>query len=132
MTQLTIAGKKRKHEEQDEQIKLVVWLKKRGILHQASGNGVHCSRLERMKLARMGVSKGFPDILIPIARKGSNSLYIELKKKVGGLLSDEQRYWIERLNLEGNKAVRCNGADEAKQIVTEYLDLNNGDVKNGK
>ncbi len=121
------AKKRRKHEEQDEQIKLATWLKKRGILFTASANGVACHRFERMKLARMGVSAGFPDILIPIARKGSNSLYIELKKRRGGSLSDEQAFWLEQLNKEGHRALRADGADEAIKIVVDYLSLTTGE-----
>jgi VRR-NUC domain len=77
-----------------------------------------------MKLKRMGVSAGFPDIEIPLPIPGLyHGLYIELKRQKGGFLSDAQLDWLKYLNGQGYHAVRANGFEEAKQVVLDYLAL---------
>lgn len=69
--------------EDHEQICLASWLDRKGILFTASANGGSRYMAEAVKLKRMGVKAGFPDITIPIARKGYHGLYIELKRISG-------------------------------------------------
>lgn len=73
------------------------------------------------RLRAAGLSSGVPDICLPVARCGYNALYIELKRQKGGTLSKNQKLWLERLNKAGNLAVRCNGFDEAKAVIVQYL-----------
>lgn len=73
------------------------------------------------RLKAAGLSSGVPDICLPVARCGYNALYIELKRQKGGTLSKNQKLWLERLNKAGNLAVRCNGFDEAKAVIVQYL-----------
>lgn len=63
---------------------------------------------------------GIPDICIPCGRKGFHSLYIEMKVK-GGKLSANQDYYIHQLQEEGNLALVAWSADEAIQMIEEYL-----------
>lgn len=114
--------------EDQEQITLSTWLTKKGILFTASANGGSRHWLEGFKLKRMGVSAGFPDIFIPMPRKGFNGFFIELKRVQGGVVSDAQRFWIEQLTKNGYLAVVCYGFDSAKQKVMEYFDM----VEEGK
>ena len=68
-----------------------------------------------------GVRRGFPDMILPVARGAYHSLAIELKRRKGGTVSPEQKAWIEALKEQGWCAVVCRGADEAISVIQEYL-----------
>ena len=38
-------------------------------------------------------------------------------------MTKEQKEWLEKLNSYGYKAVRCNGAEEAIQVIKKYLNI---------
>lgn len=82
-------------------------------------------RSKRMgaELKRMGMRKGIPDIVLSVPNKQFHGLYIELKADKTKRLSKEQKEWLEKLNRYGYKAVRCNGADEAIQVIKDYLNI---------
>ncbi len=107
--------------EQDEQIVFADWLRAKKIKFSASANGGSRHLLEAVKLKRMGVSKGYPDVSIPLARKGYHGLYIELKRVKGGVVSPEQQEWGEYLMSEGYAWHVANGASEAIKIVLDYI-----------
>jgi hypothetical protein len=107
--------------ETTEQIKLAVWLTKIGIRFTASANGGRRSLMEGIKLKRMGVSAGFPDIEVPLPSGPYHGLYIELKKQKGGKLSPAQVEWLQYLRDKGYYAERANGFEEAKEMVLHYL-----------
>ena len=75
------------------------------------------------ELKRMGLRKGFPDLGLLVPNKQYSGLFIELKADKTKRLSKEQKEWIEKLNKYGYKAVRCNGADEAIQVIKDYLGI---------
>jgi hypothetical protein len=69
-----------------------------------------------VKLRAEGLSRGVPDLLIPAL-----GLWIELKRKRGGRLSQDQAAWQEYLiETCGFAVVVCRGADEAIKLITEY------------
>lgn len=69
-----------------------------------------------------GLSKGLPDIHLPVARGGSHSLYIELKStRKGARLTPEQIDWMDRLKGADNEVAVCYGADAAIQVIMRYL-----------
>lgn len=107
--------------EAQDQIKLVVWLSKMGIRVSASANGGSRNLLEALKLKRMGVSPGFPDIEVPLPSGPYHGLYIELKRVSGGVVSQNQKDWIDYLNSKGYYARVAKGLQQAKDIVLEYL-----------
>lgn len=111
--------------EQQEQFKLVYWLKNSpvmaGVRFHASPNGGKRDPIEGAKLKRLGCSAGFPDIIIPCPSKGYAGLYIELKRQKGGAISTQQRDWIIWLNANGSKAVVCKGCDEAIKAIEDYF-----------
>ncbi len=73
------------------------------------------------RLKAAGLSSGVPDICLPVARCGYHALFIELKRQKGGTLSKNQKEWLGKLLKAGNLAVRCNGFDEAKNVLTKYI-----------
>lgn len=109
--------------EQQDQIKLAVWLWKQGIKFNASANGGSRNYLEAAKLKRMGVSSGFPDLEIPIPSGPYHGLYIELKRVKGGVVSESQREWLSHLNKNGYFARVAKGFEEARDLILYYLSL---------
>ena len=113
--------------ERDEQIALFQWAKlyqrmmpELALLHHIP-NGGSRNQIEAYNLKRQGVKPGVPDICLPIPNGQFSALYIELKRRKGGRLSDDQRGWIEALNRAGNRAVVCKGWEEARDEIITYL-----------
>lgn len=69
---------------------------------------------------RAGVKKGFPDLCLPVARKGFHALYIELKAE-GGTLKLEQVQQMDALRRQDNLTCVCYGAEQAIRIILAYL-----------
>jgi hypothetical protein len=109
--------------EQQEQIALVKWLKLNSIMHTASANGGRRDLVDAVNLKRAGVSAGFPDLEIPIPFNGKHGLYIEMKRMRGGVVSLEQKEWLDYLNLVGYVAKVAHGCHEGIEIVREYLGM---------
>jgi hypothetical protein len=107
--------------EQHEQFVVVAWLRKMNVLVHHSPNGGYRNPIEAAKFKRLGVSAGFPDLFLPYARKGRYGLYIELKRVSGGRLSEYQEFWRDHLLKEGYAWFEAKGAEEAINIVKDYL-----------
>ena len=75
------------------------------------------------ELKRMGMKRGFPDISLLVPNKKYHGLFIELKADKTKRLTREQKEWLDNLNKYGYKAVRCNGSEEAIQVIKEYLGI---------
>ena len=84
-------------------------------------NGGSRNPIEAHNLKLQGVQPGVPDICLPVPRGGYHGLYIELKRRKGGRLSEEQAGWIDRLNRLGYRAVVCKGWDAAREEIEQYL-----------
>lgn len=65
-----------------------------------------------------GLRGGLPDLFIIVNK---SAFFIEMKRKVGGVISDKQKKWIEAINQTEIKAYACEGFDEAKQVIDNYL-----------
>lgn len=78
---------------------------------------------EANKLIAEGLKKGVPDQCLPVSRKGYHGLYVELKRINSGKLSEEQKWWLDRLAEQGYLAVACWGAQEEIEVLSEYLDI---------
>ena len=83
-------------------------------------NGGSRNQIEAAKLKRTGVKAGVPDLFLPVARKGYHGLYIEMKRKEGGRLSEFQKEWLAKLSEQGYAIAVCHGLDEAIKVVEEY------------
>ena len=109
--------------EDQEQTLFATWLTKKGIRFYAIPNGGHRSYFEAVKFKRTGVQPGVPDICIPIPSNQFHGLYIEMKRKSGGKLSDAQQDWLNFLREKGYYAEMAHGFDEAKAIVEYYFSM---------
>ena len=85
----------------------------------ANGGFRHITIARRMKAE--GVKRGVPDMMLPFPSGGYAGLFIELKKRVGGVVSKEQGEWREYLSSVGYKVVICPGWEVAKDAIIEYL-----------
>lgn len=115
-----------KRTEEGEQMALFDWaarsvgrLPELALLY-AIPNGGHRRKAVAGKLKAQGVKRGVPDVCLPVARNGFKGLYIELKT-LKGKLSDEQRWWLEKLKAEGYYAVCVRGFEMAKECLEIYL-----------
>lgn len=110
--------------EYDEQKIFVKWLRDNKIKCSSSGNGFSLNTKDNVmymaKLKASGLSVGFPDLEVFIGN--GKSLYVEMKRKKGGVVSEAQKKWIDWLNDNGYSAKVCKGADEAIEYVKGFLD----------
>ena len=88
--------------------------------HPANG-GLRDGRTAAI-LQQTGVKPGVPDVCLPAPRGGHGALFIEMKKARGGVVSANQKVWINRLNEAGNKAVVCRGWEQARDVIVKYLE----------
>lgn len=85
-------------------------------------NGGSRNKAEAARLKAQGVRAGVPDICLPAARGCYHGLYIELKRRKGGRVSEAQRQWLEYLEGAGYCARVCHGWDEARETIEKYLE----------
>jgi hypothetical protein len=116
--------------EDDEQMAFVEWLELCGLRFSAIPMNTYTKYMsQKMKNRRMGVRAGVPDMIVLIpphrAKDGEGHLlFIEMKRRKGGVVSPEQREWLvaltalESANIE---AVVAKGWDEARGAVLKYL-----------
>ncbi len=107
--------------EAHEQTVFVTWLKKQGFWVSASANGGSRHLLEAMKMKRMGVSSGFPDIFVPLPTPKFHGFFIEMKRLKGGKVSEPQLEWLKHLRDIGYYAEVAYGATDAKEKFVFYL-----------
>ena len=84
-------------------------------------NGGRRSAAEAGRFKAMGVKAGVPDLFLPVPKGGYSGLFIELKRKNGGALSDAQRDWLDDLAVRGFRAVMCHGWEAARDVLLDYL-----------
>lgn len=76
---------------------------------------------EGSRMRSEGVTRGIPDIFLPMPKKGLSGLYIELKKVKGGRLSPEQEEFLVYAKGVGYCCAVCNGYREALIAIEDYL-----------
>lgn len=120
--------------EDDEQMVLAEYLDHRfgyyGWIHVPNQRWAKVQYIR--KLSKMGVKKGFPDILIfesvlsyPVEESNmvefSNGVALELKRQRGAkpTIKEEQRDWAEHLKLCGWITVIAYGAQDAINKIKE-------------
>lgn len=118
--------------EDDECIAFSDWLKANNIPHAHIANESRSSSKSAMirgaKLKRMGQSRGVWDYEVFIPIKGITGridcyemVKIEMKRRKGGVVSQEQKTWGKIYELSGIQCKVCHGADEAIAFINKYL-----------
>jgi hypothetical protein len=90
-------------------------------LYCASAGGMWTSDSQRIKMARTGYVKGFPDLFIYEPRGKYHGLAIEMKKVKGSKIEPEQVQWQEQLRNRGYCSYICKGNEEAIKVIDEYF-----------
>ena len=106
--------------EADHQEAVIQYCDLKGIPVAHIANEGKRSKAQGAALRRQGLRKGFPDLVIPVARGKYHSLYIEMKD-FGGKPTKEQADWIWKLREEGMCAYVCVGADSAIALIERYM-----------
>ena len=114
--------------EDEEQITLFDWARANEgkwpelarLFHVPNGGSRGPAEAGRFK--GMGVKKGVPDVFLDVPRGGFHGLRIEMKRRRGGVLSNEQADWIDYYNANGYRADVCYGWEEARSVIEEYLE----------
>jgi len=104
--------------EHIEQRELVKWFRQTyvGIRIFAIPNGGHRHKAVAMKLKLEGVSKGVPDLFIP-----ELSLWVEMKRSKGGVVSDDQKNWMKYLSGIGHTCIVGHGYEDAKSKIIDII-----------
>lgn len=90
-------------------------------------NGGSRGPAEAGRFKAMGVKRGVPDVFLDVPRGGFHGLRIEMKRRHGGKVSEDQTDWIDWYNSNGYRAVVCYGWDEAREEIENYLHGGDGE-----
>lgn len=113
----------KEYEEQCSVFSWAKWCKLHGIdMMYATLNGVRLPIGLARKMKRAGLCAGPPDINIDAARHGFHGFRGEMKREKGGVVSETQQEWHDRLRTEGYYVIVANGANEMIGAIKWYLD----------
>jgi hypothetical protein len=73
------------------------------------------------RLKRQGFKNGVFDFFLAIPRAGFGGLWIEMKRKQGGVVSNDQVTFQYTMTDLGYKTAICKGWEAAKEAIEEYL-----------
>jgi hypothetical protein len=109
--------------DQKECVKYLEKLQKQGvkILFSATAQSTFTKSFGIMaKNKALGVRRGVPDLLIII---NDTLVFVELKRRTGGTVSQEQKDWNKALNDAGEYAYICKGSDKFKTLIQKMLEI---------
>lgn len=75
------------------------------------------------KLKSLGLSPGFPDLILFAKNSKSNIFFIEMKRQEGGKLSELQNEWIKWLDEYGCYVSVAYGCEHALALLEKYLSM---------
>ena len=116
--------------EKDEQMSFVAYCEVKGIDVVSTQNGFKMPKNNfnwvgyAKTLKRMGMSKGFPDLIVLAQNKSQTHevLFIEMKRQKGGTIQPEQKEWITKLDEKGYCVGVAKGCQSAINILGKYLE----------
>jgi hypothetical protein len=114
-------------EESREQSALIKWAELSTAKHPelrlmfAIPNGGKRNVITAMNMKREGVKPGVPDLFLAYPSKGFHGLFIEMKKRKGGTVSEAQHWWHQMLSTAGYQVRVCKGWEESRAIIEQYL-----------
>lgn len=116
--------------EKEEQISFVSYCELHGIKVISTQNGFKMPKNSfnwaaySKTLKKMGLRTGFPDLIILAKNKSKTHevLFIEMKRQKGGVVSPEQKEWIETLDNSNYCVGIAKGCESAINILNKYLE----------
>lgn len=109
--------------ESPDQRSLAAILDRLGVIWMHCPNEGKRNKINGRLLKLAGMKTGFPDNIIftpPRKYPQAKGAAIELKRAVGGDITEEQKEWIFKLRELGWLAVVANGIDEALNALKEW------------
>ena len=115
--------------ESKQQQLLIAWFKLQfpGKIIFAIPNGAALGGRNNLLLGKIrkreGLLKVVSDLFIPIQKGNYAGCFIEMKN-IGATrckVSEDQRWFLDEMNIAGYKAEWCAGFDAAKEVITEYM-----------
>lgn len=124
------ARRPRRALEHIEQVHLIAWASKSETLKQypeleflaAIPNGGKRTKVVAMKLKAEGVKRGYPDLVLDVARGGYYGWKGELKVR-GGSVKPDQAKWHDQLRRQGYRVDVRLGWEAMRDALVEYLGL---------
>lgn len=114
--------------EASEQTALLRWTETAGRQYPALRwllaipNGLAASSKGAAKRMKdQGMKAGVPDLFLPAPVPPHAGLWIEMKIRQGGRVSDAQRDWHAYLAAAGYRVAVCRGWEEARRTLLAYL-----------
>lgn len=89
------------------------------MLAAVPNGGYRCPKTS-VELKAEGISPGYPDLLLDVARQGRHGLRIEMKTR-GNTVTDDQMKWLGRLDANGYRVAVCWTWVEAWRVLSDYL-----------
>lgn len=74
-----------------------------------------------INLKREGVKPGVPDIIFAYPWGRYHGMFIEMKRRKGGVVSEDQKTMMYWLHEVGYYTTVCKGCDEAVEEIKKYL-----------
>lgn len=120
--------------EHDEQSALISWwflycnqIKLNYKLLVANVNGQILMGSAREPMAVMnylrqeGFRDGMLDLTLYVPRGRYHGLIIEMKRTIGGVVSEDQKLMSRIISEQGYMTIVCYGAEDAKRVILDYL-----------
>lgn len=108
--------------EEQEQVAVVKFLRRAGVLFTHPPNGGYRSKAAGARMKRLGTSPGVPDLLVfssPPNEPDRVGVAIEMKRRKGGTVSLSQERWMRGLEEMGWVVFVAKGAEEAIMRLRE-------------
>ncbi len=104
--------------EASEQQGFLTWFHQKfpDVLIYHTPNGEKRSISVAVRLKKLGVVRGIPDLFVPSWR-----LWLEFKRADGGTVSPEQQKIMDYLQRVGYTVMVCHGATEASVKILNFL-----------
>lgn len=117
--------------EHQEQADVVEYLQRKypHVLFWSTPNGARLSsgKDKRLSAIRMnglkaeGLLPGVSDLIIFEPHGGYSAMFLEMKKRYGGEVSENQMWFLREIEQRGGYGVVAYGADEAMAFIDDYL-----------
>jgi len=84
--------------------------------YELEQRGCDYARSHGIAAVKLEGQEGIPDRLF--IGKGGKCLFVEFKKPSGGVVSKEQKFWLEFL---GESGITCNNFDDFVEAIKEFF-----------
>ena len=120
----------KKHKsEHDEQSNLFAWARKYAPMIKqlamlfAIPNGGKADKMQKIWAWKEGQEAGVPDMFLAVPRGEIHGLFIEMKVKPNGKVSDDQKRWHVMLEAMGYQVEVCWSSEAAQKVILDYLGI---------